>query len=227
MKDVIWSRPGISEPLLKELQTLDAATAHEAMGKRGAMVHTVRPLDPGMKCCGRALTVQCHAGDNLMLIKAVSMAKPGDVIVADMGPIVDNGPFGEVLAVECLAKGCAGLVISCSVRDTEAIVRRGLPVFSTGVSVFGTAKASKGTVNHDVIVGGVLVHPGDIVIGDRDGVVVIPLEEAEQTLQACRKRSASEAAVMQRLQNGESLFDIYGYQKVFDALGVTEEERNG
>ena len=94
-----------------------------------------------------------------------------------------------------------------------------------GVSVFGTAKASKGTVNHDVIVGGVLVHPGDIVLGDRDGVVVIPLEEAEQTLAACRRRSGSEAVVMQRLQGGESLFDIYGYQKVFDALGVTEEER--
>lgn len=225
MKDVLWTRPSCPEELLRQMQTLDAATAHEAMGKRGAMVHTVRPIDPGMKCCGRALTVKCHAGDNLMLIKAVSMAQPGDVIVADMGSIVDNGPFGEVLAVECLAKGCAGLVISCSVRDTEAIIRRGLPVFSTGVSVFGTAKASRGTVNHDVIVGGVLVHPGDIVLGDRDGVVVIPLEEAEQTLAACRRRSGSEAVVMQRLQGGESLFDIYGYQKVFDALGVTEEER--
>ena len=226
MKDVIWTRPSISESLLSKLQTLDAATAHEAMGKRGAMVHTIRPIDPSMKCCGRALTVKCHPGDNLMLIKAVSMAKSGDVIVADMGPIIDNGPFGEVLAVECMAKGCAGLCLSCSVRDTEAIVHRGFPVFSSGISVFGTAKASKGTVNHDVVVGGVLVHPGDIVIGDRDGVVVIPLEEEEQTLVACKKRSDSEAVVMKRLQNGESLFDIYNYQSVFNSLGITEEERN-
>lgn len=221
--DVKKSRFLLREELLEQMKDLDVATVHEAMGKRGAMVHTIKPLDSKMKCCGRALTVKCHPGDNLMLIKAVSMARPGDVIVADMGHIVDNGPFGEVLAVDCVAHGCRGLVVTCSVRDSEAIVNMDFPVFSAGVSVFGTSKATKGTINHPVIVGGVLVNPGDIVLGDRDGVVVIPFAEAETVLQTAAKRRVSEAAAMERLRKGESLFEIYGYQKTFDALGITEE----
>ena len=224
MKDVMKTRPLAPEALLEGLREMDAATVHESMGKKGAMHHSIKPIHPDMKCCGRALTVKCHPGDNLMLIKAVSMAKPGDVIVADMGPIIDNGPFGEVLAVDCLARGCAGLVVTCSVRDSEAIIGRGFPVFAAGLSVCGTVKASKGTINHPVVVGGILVNPGDIVIGDRDGVVVIPLEEGQKTLETAQKRRAAEAVVMERLSKGETLFDIYGYQKTFDALGITEEE---
>ena len=102
-------------------------------------------------------------------------------------------------------------------------MERNFPVFSAGVSVFGTAKASKGTINHPVVVGGVTVNPGDIVLGDRDGVVVIPFDEAETVATAAEKRRAGEAVTMERLQKGESLFDIYNYQKTFDALGITEE----
>lgn len=221
--DVIKTRPMVDGGVLDRLAKLDVATVHEAMGKKGAMTHDIRPVDDKMKLCGRALTVKCHPGDNIMLIKAVSMAKSGDVIVADMGNIIDNGPFGEVLAVDCVSHGCAGLVVSCSVRDSEALVDMNFPVFSAGISVFGTSKATKGTVNHPVVVGGVLVNPGDIILGDRDGVVVIPFDEAEKTIEAANKRRNSEAAVMERLRNGESLFDIYHYQKVFDSLGVTEE----
>ena len=221
--DIFRTRPMISDALLLRLGELDVATLHEAMGKRGAMVHEIKPLAPDMKCCGRALTVKCHSGDNLMLIKAVSMAQPGDVIVADMGRIVDNGPFGEVLAVECIARGCTGLVVTCSVRDSEAIVGHGFPVFSAGISVFGTAKASPGTINHPVVVGQVQVCPGDVVVGDRDGVVVVPAGEAQQTLEKAEKRRASEAQVMEKLRAGASLFELYGYQKVFEALGISEE----
>lgn len=224
MKDIIKTRPMLSDELLQSYAQQDVATVHEAMGKRGAMVHTIRPISDNMRCAGRALTVKCHAGDNLMLIKAVSMAQPGDVIVADMGNIVDNGPFGEVLAVECLHRGVAGLVVSCGVRDSSAIVAREFPVFSAGISVFGTEKAVKGSINHPVIVGNVFVRPGDMVLGDSDGIVVVPFEEAQRTIEEANKRRDKEAVVMQRLENGESLFDIYQYRKVFDALGVTEEE---
>lgn len=222
-KDVRKTRPIVGDDVLEGLAKMDVATIHEAMGKRGAMIHEIKPLDHGMKCCGRALTVKCHPGDNLMLIKAVSMAQPGDVIVADMGHIIDNGPFGEVLAVDCVAHGCRGLVVTCSVRDSEALVEMNFPVYSAGVSVFGTSKATKGTINHPVIVGGVLVNPGDIILGDRDGVVVIPHQEAETSLAAAEKRRASEAVTMEKLRNGASLFELYGYQKTFDALGITEE----
>lgn len=223
MKDVVKARPMLPEELRLALAEQDVATVHEAMGRQGAMTHEIKPVEPAMRMCGRALTVKCHPGDNLMLIKAVSMAQPGDVVVADMGPIVDNGPFGEVLAVECQTKKVAGLVVTCSVRDTAAIAHMGFPVFSAGVSVFGTAKATKGTINHPVVCGGVTVYPGDMVLGDRDGVVVIPFDEAEKTLAAANARTAKEARVMERLRAGESLFDIYGYQKVFDALGCEEE----
>jgi len=223
MVDIIKTRKKISDELLFRLSEQDVATVHEAMGRRGAMSHTIRPVSLDMRMCGRALTVNCHSGDNLMLIKAVQLAQKGDVIVADMGAIIDNGPFGEVLAVECQTKGVAGLVVTCSIRDTEAISEMKFPAFSSGISVFGTVKASKGTINHPVIVGGILVNPGDIVLGDRDGVVVIPYDEAEATLAAADNRRKKEAMVMKRLKQGESLFDIYGYQKSFDSLGITEE----
>lgn len=223
MKDIIQFRPMLSPSTLDDYSEQDVATIHEAMGQRGAMTHTIRPLTPEMRCVGRALTVKCHSGDNLMLIKAVSMAKPGDVIVADMGNLLDNGPFGEILAVECLTRGAKGLVISTSVRDSLAIINRKFSVFSAGISVFGTSKACKGSINHPVIVGGVLVNPGDLVIGDRDGVVVVPYSEAEKVLEAAKKRQEKEAKVISQLQEGASLFEIYQYQKTFDRLGITEE----
>ena len=223
MTDIITSRPIVPEPLLNQLSQLDVATVHEAMGRRGAMVHQIKPLDRMMRVCGRALTVRCPSGDNLMLIKAVQMAKANDVIVADMGPIINNGPFGEVLAVECMTREAAGLVISCSVRDSAALIGKQFPVFSAGISVFGTAKASKGLINHPVVVGSILVNPGDIVLGDSDGVVVIPFAEAEATFEKADARKTKESVVMKRLSEGESLFDIYDYRQVFEQLNVTEE----
>ncbi|MDO4278825.1 MAG: 4-carboxy-4-hydroxy-2-oxoadipate aldolase/oxaloacetate decarboxylase [Lachnoclostridium edouardi] len=222
--DILKNRPEVSDEVLKLLADLDVATVHEAMGRQGAMNHNIRPVNNKMKMCGRALTVKCHSGDNLMLIKAVNMANPGDVIIADMGPIVDNGPFGEVLAVECMVKKVRGLVISCAIRDSEAIINMGFPVFSAGISVMGTSKAAKGTINHPVVVGGVIVEPGDLILGDRDGIVTVPYKEAKQIIKAAEKRRDSEKGIMERLKKGESLFHIYGYQAVLDQLNITEEQ---
>ena len=223
MEDIIISRPMINDEWLEELSKQDVATVHEAMGQIGALTHEFRPIRNGMKMCGRALTVKCHSGDNIMLIKAISMARPGDVVIADMGRITDNGPFGEVLAVDAVMHGVRGLVVNCGVRDSAAIAKMGFPVFSTGISVFGTSKASKGTINHPIVIGNVLVNPGDIVLGDDDGVVIIPFVMAEKALAAANARTAKEVKVMERLRKGESLFTIYGYQTQFDALGITEE----
>lgn len=199
------------------------ATVHEAMGRKGALDPAIKPLANTMKLCGRALTVQCHTGDNLMLIKAVSMAQRGDVIVADMGKAAASGPFGEVLAVECLSKGVAGLIVNCAVRDSREIVQMGFPVFSNGLCVCGTAKAALGTINHPICCGGVIIRPGDILLGDADGVVAVPAEEAAETLRLAQERVEKEARVMERLRAGESLFDIYGYQSAFDSLHCVEE----
>ena len=215
--------PRCDPALLRAYEGQAAATVHEAMGRRGALDPAIKPLAADMTVCGRALTVRCHTGDNLMLVKAVSMAGPGDVIVADMGSAVASGPFGEVLAVECMARGAAGLVVSCTVRDSREIIRMGFPVFSAGLCVRGTAKATLGTINHPICIGGEIVRPGDLIVGDADGVVVVPLEESPDILRLAEERTAKEAAVMDRLRAGESLFDIYGYQRVFDSLHCVEE----
>lgn len=215
--------PRCDPALLRAYEGQAAATVHEAMGRRGALDPAIKPLAADMTVCGRALTVRCHTGDNLMLVKAVSMAGPGDVIVADMGSAVASGPFGEVLAVECMARGAAGLVVSCTVRDSREIIRMGFPVFSAGLCVRGTAKATLGTINHPICIGGEIVRPGDLIVGDADGVVVVPLEEAPDILRLAEERTAKEAAVMDRLRAGESLFDIYGYQRVFYSLHCVEE----
>ena len=224
MVNIIKTIPRCNDEILAQYQGQASATIHEAMGRRNAFAPSIKPLDRSMRLAGRALTVQCHTGDNLMLIKAINMAQEGDVIVADMGNAIANGPFGEVLAVECLTKKLAGLVLNCAVRDSQEIIKLGLPVFSAQISICGTAKATLGTINHPISCGGVIVNPGDIVVADADGVVTVPLNEAQQVLKAANDRTAKEADVMKRLRAGESLFDIYRYQTVLDSLTCTEEE---
>ncbi len=221
--NIIHHIPASDPELVRQLAGCSVATIHEALGKIGALDGAIRPLDRGMKLCGRAVTVKCHPADNLMLIKAVSMAAPGDVIVLDAGGCLNAGPFGEVLAVDCQAHHLAGLVTTGSVRDTEAIIRRGFPVFSAGISVRGTAKATLGQINHPISVGGILVYPGDYVLGDADGVVIVPHDRIAEAIAASNAREEKERHVMERLAQGETLFDIYGYQQTLDRLGCTEE----
>lgn len=212
-----------SEEVVANLRRHGSATVHEALGRIGAMRHEIKPIAKGMKVCGSAFTVHCPAGDNITLLKAVKEARKGDVLVIDFGRILEAGPFGEVLAVECHTKGLAGLITTGSVRDTAEVTAMGFPVFSAAVSIVGTVKESLGTINHPIVAGDVIVNPGDVVLGDDDGVVVIPRERAEEAVEKSDARQAKEAAVMERLKAGESLFDIYGYQKVFDRQGWKEE----
>nr|WP_304058099.1 4-carboxy-4-hydroxy-2-oxoadipate aldolase/oxaloacetate decarboxylase [Enterocloster clostridioformis] len=223
--NIIKRIPPNQPELVRQLADCSVATVHEALGKIGALDGAICPLDRHMKLCGRAVTVKCHPADNLMLIKAVSMAGPGDVIILDAGDILNAGPFGEVLAVDCQAHGLAGLVTSGSVRDTEAICRRGFPVFCSGISVRGTAKASLGTINQPVSIGGVIVYPGDYILGDADGVVVVPHDRIAEAVETANAREEKERLVMERLSRGEYLFDIYGYQNVLDSLGCSEENQ--
>lgn len=223
MVHIIHKVPRCSDEVLAGFKGQASATVHEAMGRRGALDPSIKPLASGMKAVGRALTVKCHPGDNVMIVKAISMAQKDDVLVVDMGGLEKIGPFGGVLATECIYKKMGGLIFNCSVRDSAEIIAMGLPVFSAGICIRGTAKATLGTINHPICCGEQIVRPGDIIIGDDDGVVVIPIEEAEAVLEASRKRVAKEDTYMERLRNGESAFDIYGYQKLFDSLGCVEE----
>lgn len=224
MIHVIKHIPRPDAALVEKLSRHGAATVHEAMGRVGAMERSIKPLARGMKICGPAFTVRAQAGDNVMILKAMREARSGDVIVVDCGRCPESGPFGELAAAECQTKGLGGFVTTGSVRDTAEIIAMGFPVFSSGVSIVGTVKESLGLINHPISAGGVIVHPGDIILGDDDGIVVIPREDAADALEKSDARVAKENKTLEKIRAGESIFDIYSYAAVLERQGCVEEE---
>jgi 4-hydroxy-4-methyl-2-oxoglutarate aldolase len=209
--------------VIATLGKLSTSTIHEAQGRIGAMVHTIRPVSPGMKCCGPACTVRSHGGDNLMLHKAIYVAQPGDVIVHDGDDWLESNVWGEVMTTGALQRGVVGFVTNGAVRDIAAIQAKGFAVFAQAISMKWNVKASLGTVNHPIVCGGVAINPGDIVVGDDDGVVVVPLERAAEVLQKALEREAREAALMEQLKAGKSTVELLGLDKLLAHMGLTEE----
>lgn len=215
--------PKPSPELVAAFFEQSTATVHEAMGKRGAMHSSIKPLGSGMKACGPALTVKSQAGDNIMILKALDLAQKGDMLVIDDGQVSEEGPWGEITTVQAQLKGVAGLVIDGSIRDSMEIKQCDFPVFCKGVSIVGTAKASLGLINHPISCGNTIVNPGDIILADEDGVVVIPLAEAEDILEKSKQRVAAELTYIERMKAGESLWQISKNQTILDAKGCIEE----
>ncbi|MDB5825022.1 MAG: demethylmenaquinone methyltransferase family protein [Herminiimonas sp.] len=214
-------RPALG--VVKAVAEFPPATLHEAQGRRGALNWRIKPIADGMRFCGPALTVRCTPGDNLMLAAAISIAQSGDVIVVDAGDSPEQGPFGEVLATAAKARGVAGMVFNCAIRDAAAIRKLGLAVFSTGVSIKGTVKETLGDVNHPVMVGGVHIEPGDILVGDDDGVVLVRAADADTVARASREREDKESRFMERLRAGENVTEVLGMDRVLAAKGCTWE----
>jgi len=224
MYHVVKKYPRPSAELLEAYKGMQAATLHEVMGKRGAMLHHIRPVWPGSYVVGSALTVKARPGDNLMLHKAVSIAKPGDILVVDVDEFQEAGIWGEIIANAAMMKGIVGIVTNGTVRDSMPIKELGFPMFAYGLSMKGTTKMTPGLINHPVTIFGVTVNPGDIVLGDNDGVVVVPLAEAEKVLELARKKEADEAKVIERIRNGESTMDVLGFNDAYKKLGLLEED---
>jgi 4-hydroxy-4-methyl-2-oxoglutarate aldolase len=197
-----------------------AALLHEAMGRRGALNPEIKAVYSGAKLAGRALTVRCAPGDNLMLHVAVSLAKPGDVLVAAMEGFVEAGCWGELASLAAQVRGIRGLVLDGAVRDVEAIAEMGFPVFARGLCIKGTTKRQKGEVNVTIVVGGVSVCPGDLVVGDADGVVVVPAAEAQEVIAAARALQAKEEAIKERLKAGETTLDLLDLRPMLRDLGL-------
>jgi len=223
MTQVIRNITRPAPELIRAVAEFPPATLHEAQGRRGAFDWRIKPIYPGMQCCGPALTVRCTPGDNLMLALAIALAQPGDVLVIDAGDSPEQGPFGEVLATAAMARGVAGLVFNSAVRDGPAIRALGLPVFARGLCMKGTVKETLGEVNHPVVVGGVHVRPGDIICADDDGVVLVKPEQAAQVAAASRAREDKEAEFMQRLRAGENVVQVLGLDQVLTAKGCRWE----
>jgi 4-hydroxy-4-methyl-2-oxoglutarate aldolase len=206
--------------VVDELAPIGTATVHEAMGRRGFVGPHIRPIQQGARVAGTAVTVSCHPGDNLMIHAAVEVCGEGDILVVTNTAPSTHGMFGELLAVSLMSRGVRGLVIDAGVRDTADLRAMGFPVWSQYISCEGTVKASAGSVNVPVVLGGQVVEPGDVICADDDGVVVVARAEAESALDAGRQRVAKEEATRARLAAGELGVDFYGLRQKLADLGV-------
>lgn len=205
--------------LFKEIGT---ATVHEASGRKGAVDYAIKPITGGVRLCGPAFMVQCHPGDNLMLHKALERAQPGDVLVASVGGCYGFGYWGGLMATSAVAKKLGGLAIDGCIRDSSEIIKMGFPIFCRGFSIRGTTKTVLGLINHPTLFGGVLVQPGDLILGDDDGVVVVERMECEAVLEKSIKRIEAEKLKSEKLKAGVTSVELNKLEKVFEFLGLKE-----
>jgi 4-hydroxy-4-methyl-2-oxoglutarate aldolase len=211
----------VDADVLAGLAALGVSTVHEADGRRGALDPAIRPIQEATRIAGAAVTVSCPPGDNLMIHAAVEVCRPGDILVVTTTSPSTDGMIGELLATSLRAHGVIGLVCSAGVRDAAELRAMGFPVWARAISPQGTVKATAGSVNVPVVCGGRVVCPGDAVVADDDGVVVVPRDRAAEVLRAGRARAAGEDAKRLRLAAGELGVDMYGLRPLLKELGVT------
>ena len=224
---IVRKIPRADAEVIRTLGELGVATVHEAQGRTGLMRPYMRPIYPTAKTVGSAITISSQPGDNLMIHAAMEVCQPGDVLVVSTTSESTDGMFGELLAVSCKAHGVVGLIIDAGCRDVTDITALNFPVWSKAISAQGTVKATAGSVNVPIVCAGAAVKPGDVIVADADGVVVVPRQAAADIARLGNERVAKEQKTRERLRNGELGLDFYGLRAKLTELGVryVDEEK--